>query len=274
MRILWKTNTFRALLRRSTPKAGDATESPGCRRQLERFGACRRLAIEEIEGAVREIAALAREHGIDLVLLNVDFMETDAVTGSRSAAQAGGLRFLDAVARFTTLREQDETARAQSLGLAPAGSEPAGDGVRRVVLRVHAPGMEPPFRARGGAPFTRFEFDVELRDDGTGGDERAGDAVYSGVALVPAKLPPLEYQFFRGDEPEFRPLPPLPSAQGLRVQPVRGHERAPVARFGELFLMAERTHPDAAGHAVIADGLAAEIETLPSFQRFVETGRT
>jgi lysophospholipase L1-like esterase len=274
MRVLWRTNTFRALLRRSTPKAGDATESPGCRRQIERDGNCRRLAIEEIERAVREIAALTAAHGADLILLNVDFIQTDAVAGSRAAAQAGQLRLLDFVQRVTALREREETARARSLGLAPADHEPAGDGTRRVVLRVHAPGVEPPISAVGNAPFTTFTFDTQLYDDGTGGDERAGDEVYSGTVEVPEAVSRFEYQCFQRGAPEFRPLPPLPSNQGLRVQPVRGNERGPVVRFGELYLMAEGTHPDAAGHAVIADGLATEIEGLPSFQRFVETGRT
>lgn len=278
MRVLWKTNTFRALLRYQTPKAGTETESPGCRRQLEQTGVCRRMGLDEIQGAVREIAAVTASHGIDLILVNVDFMQTNAVEGSRAAAAEGKLTLLDFVARFGTLREAEENARAQSLHLAPAAHEPAGDGPRRVVLRIHVPDAKPPVKAHGGAMFGTFEFDAEAHDDGTNGDEVAGDGVYTATTEVPANVPTLTYQFFQGQgsggDPEFRPLPPLLSAQGLRVQPVRGHERGPVGEFGELFLMAERTHPDAAGHAVIAEGLADQIETLPSFQRFVETGKS
>jgi len=274
MRLLWKTNTFRALLRRQTPKAGDQTESPGCRRQIERTGGCKRMALDEITDAVREIAALTAAHGIDLILLNVDFMETGAVDGARAAATAERLRLLDFVERFGALRATEENARAHGLRLAPAASEPAGDGPRRVLLRVQVPDAQPPIVARGGETYGKFTFEAPLRDDGSGGDEVAGDGVWSGIAEVPPNVGQLAYQFHQGDVPEFRPLPPLLSAQGLRIQAVRGHERAPVVRFGELFLMAERTHPDAAGHAVIAEGIADEIETLPSFQRFVETGRT
>jgi lysophospholipase L1-like esterase len=81
----------------------------------------------------------------------------------------------------------------------------------------------------------------------------------------------ITYRFVRDESPEFQPLPPLPSTGANRLLWVRGEQLAPVALFGRAFRMAERTHPDADGHAVIAEGIAARLPELASFARFVGT---
>jgi lysophospholipase L1-like esterase len=66
------------------------------------------------------------------------------------------------------------------------------------------------------------------------------------------------------------PLPQRPPARDGR-RPIGNKDRiAPVEEFGELYLMSGQAHPDGAGHALIADALAADVEQLPSFRRFVD----
>jgi hypothetical protein len=112
-------------------------------------------------------------------------------------------------------------------------------------------------------------FELALRDDGTNGDEIAGDRVFSGTAEVGADVGALEYTYWMGDTAEFTPLPPLKSTSGTRLVRLGGETVTPIARFAARARMAERTHPDAEGQAVIAERLAALVEAQPSFQAWL-----
>src|SRR6185436_5217269 len=107
------------------------------------------------------------------------------------------------------------------------------------------------------------------RDDGTSGDEVAGDRVFSGTAEIGADVGALEYMYWLGDTAEFTPLPPLKSTSGTRLVRLGGDTIAPVVRFAERPRMAERTHPNAEGQAVIAARMAALVEAQPSFQAWL-----
>jgi len=72
-----------------------------------------------------------------------------------------------------------------------------------------------------------------------------------------------------GDTAEFTPLPPLKSTSGTRLVRIGGETVTPVVRFAERPRMAERTHPNADGQAVIAERLAAMVEAQPSFQSWL-----
>jgi hypothetical protein len=139
---------------------------------------------------------------------------------------------------------------------------------KRVVLRVQRSfAADAPMSVRGSAYFrTDFPFDVPLHDDGTGGDEVAGDRVFSASVDVPADVGVLEYAFWLGDTSEFTPLPPLPSVSGKRLLRFEGDAIGPVVEFGDGFLMAEQTHPNARGQDLIARALVELVEGRPPFR--------
>jgi hypothetical protein len=140
-----------------------------------------------------------------------------------------------------------------------------------VLFRVLVPEQTAdPVTVRGSGYF-RDDVHVvlPLHDDGTNGDEVAGDRVFSGTAEIGADVAALEYTYWLGDAAEFTPLPPLKSTFGTRVVRLGGETVAPVVRFAERPRMAERTHPNADGQAVIAERLAAMVEVQPSFQAWL-----
>src|SRR4029077_3835953 len=140
-----------------------------------------------------------------------------------------------------------------------------------LVLRVHVPGHPTTVTVQGRAyGLDESPFDEPMFDDGTHGDERPHDGVYSTTLELPARLRATEYKSTRDGEMEFMPLPPMPSQHGVRLLTGSEDRIAPVEEFGEPYLMAEQMHPDRDGHALIADALADEIEGLPSFQRFID----
>jgi lysophospholipase L1-like esterase len=275
MQVLSRTN-LHALLG-PAPVGGVEAESPGCAVQRRQYGYCRRVSLEQIAESVREAARVVGGAGAQLVVLNMDFLRTGAAQAARAAAAAVGVPFVDAVAALDREKAGHDVEVARGLGLAPpidpdAAADPAARTVR-VVFRLKVPEVSEPapaWRVRGtGLYVDSFAFDSLLHDDGQDGDERAGDGVWSWAQEVPSFLPYLDYQYFRGSEPESRPLPPLESTMSGRVQRVGAGGWAPVDDFGPSWFMAEKVHPNARGQRAIAGLVADRLQELPSFQRFV-----
>jgi lysophospholipase L1-like esterase len=251
-----------------------ATEpSPVCKEAIARGEKCRRVSVPEIETTVAEMHERVRAAGADLVVANLDFMQTAAVDGVRRAVAAQRLPFVDVVEQFRALQQAEDAALAAGLGLRPGGAvRPAVPGApRRVVFRALVPASSSgPVSVRGNGYFRNdVQFELPLHDDGTGGDEVAGDRVFSGVLEVGADVGALEYTFWLGDTAEFTPLPPLRSTSGTRLVRLVGETVIPVGRFGERPRMAERTHPNADGQALIAERLAEVVEAEPSFRAWL-----
>ena len=244
--------------------------SPACQAEIALGRGCSRVPVADITATVAEVAARVREAGADLIVLNLDFMETHAATGVLAAVKAHGIVHHDFVAQFRALQAAEDAAAARALGLRPPGIlAPARPGrPRRVVFRVRAPaGATDPLVVRGRnylRPDDRFE--APLGDAGTIGDERAGDGVFSAVVELPPETEVIEYNFWLGNTQEFIPLPPPPSLAGNRFLVLGRETVTPVVGFAERPRMAERAHPNADGQALIARGLAGLVETLSSFR--------
>lgn len=270
---LTESNSFRLVSRMLPPQASIAEDSPGCRKQIAATNACRRVALGEITAAVSAAHRLATRAGIDTLLLNPDFVATPAVHALESAVSAHNIPYRNVVEAIRDLEHRANDARAAKLLLAPAQSADAPSsprGLKRLVLRFVAPDAAAAYSVRGRSYFgPAFTFQVPALDDGVGDDERQNDMVYSARVDVPANVGVVHYLFYRGDDPELRPLPPMGSSVGDRSLSVPGDVLGPVEVFAELPYMAERAHPNRKGQAVIAGIVADWLTTLPSFQRFV-----
>jgi hypothetical protein len=128
-----------------------------------------------------------------------------------------------------------------------------------------------PVSVRGTGYFRDdVRFELPLHDDGTAGDEVAGDRVFSGTLDVGPDVGALEYAFWVGDTVEFTPLPPLRSTSGTRLVRLGRDTLTAVTGFAERTRMAERTHPNARGQALIAERFAEVIEAQPSFRAWLD----
>ena len=271
--LVARTNLFRVARWLTARDGAPSADSPGCQEQIHRTGSCHRVALEEIEGHVRRARQLVADAGAELLVLNLDFVRTQAVRGVRAAVDRDGIAFLDLAARFRELERADEVARARSRDLAAPG--PAGHAVgrpRRVLLRCLAaePGSAmsvqvDSFLAPG------FRFVSSVYDDGTHGDEVAGDHVFSIAFEIPADVFSLTYLFCRDGTCEFTPLPPNRSSMEKRMIDLGDRDLVgPIDVLGKRFLMVEQTHPNERGHAIIAEAIAQELERLPAFARVAQ----
>jgi lysophospholipase L1-like esterase len=247
-------------------------DSPGCKRQIATHGACRRVSLDEIATAVGEVHRLTTAQGMTLLVANLDFFETPAVQGIRRGAEAVGAPFVDTVAHVWARLDREHRQRAAELGLAPPSgrneTSPTPNRRKRLMFRVQVPDGHASYEVRGHQFF--FSFAAPTYDDGTHGDEQSGDGVHTAIVEVPAHIPAVEYLYHREGEPEFRALPPSHSTLGYRLIHVPGDTIAPIDAFGRLAYLAERTHPNAEGHAIVAALVADSLEALPAFRRFIE----
>jgi lysophospholipase L1-like esterase len=271
--LLERTSIYRLLQRLGRRTARAAEPSPGCRDEIARHEVCRRVPLDDIATTVAEVHERVQRAGGELVVANMDFMETPAAAGARRGAEASGVPYVDLVAWFRGLEGEDDLALVERLGLRPGGIEMEGvpGGNKRVVFRVlMPPGVAGAVSARGTGYFRDdVRFELPLHDDGSGGDEVAGDRVFSGALEIGADVGTLEYTFWLDDTAEFTPLPPLRSSSGTRLVRIGAETRTSVATFGERARMAERAHPNARGQKLIAERLAGVVEAQPSFQAWL-----
>lgn len=168
-----------------------------------------------------------------------------------------------------------EVARARRLSLSSPGAAPAADAPdapRTVLLRL-ALGRATSVSVRTWAPPDTEPARVEapLFDDGTHGDERADDGVFSAAIPLRKDVAEIFYLFMRDGVPEFL-VRPVQNPSAYRHYKIgAGPWIAPVDVFGTRTLMVERTHPDSRGHRIIAARLVRAVVLSPSFRRFMKT---
>jgi hypothetical protein len=214
--------------------------------------------------------------GADLLVLNLDFLETPAIRAVRAAVDADHIPFVDFAKQFDDLREAEQRRRAQDHGLAPrhVASSSRGwmqKGARHITLRVLIDDFVGSFSVRAFAfpDAAAFQIAAPLYDDGTHGDEFANDHVASTVVDVPAGVGIVHYRYYADGIPEFAsPEGSIPSDDSREVH-LQGDMVGPVDVFAQQFLMIERTHPNSEGHRVIAEGVLQAMDSIGSFMKFV-----
>jgi len=264
------------------PPRRASTRSPACRLQLTAGRECRRVSFGEIGAAVLRIGESAASLGVDALFINLDFAATGAAAVVHAAAIREGMPFLDEVARFRNRALRLDMVHARDLGLAfprvpmvpfgrigPPAPEGRGPRVRFRVLHSGGGEQKPAaLRVSGkGPPDSGFRFDATLRDDATGGDEKAGDSVYSAFVEAAREVTVLQYRFYEGDRPEFAEPPAVAESNTDRTIRFNRDSDATIETFGVRPLMSDELHPDAQGQQRIAADILAEIEKLPSFRR-------
>ena len=217
-----------------------------------------RAASEGIAGAITAANALVHNAGGTLVVLNGDFFGTDAIRGIAQGVQSERTPFIDLVGTFNAVRQQATQKFEVGHNLPPLRRAPG-----QMAFRVYAPDQ-----AEVTMEISRFGRGTEriaMHDDGSDGDQVAHDGVFTAV-ITGSNGEPLRYVYL-GSTPigpvrEFSR--PRPSAL---VRQTRFDDRnAFVDQYGEVMLLADPTHPDAEGQAVIAQALTAYLLADPQIQ--------
>ena len=241
-----------------------------------------RVSPTDYEANIREMIRLARARGAAVVLLDNELWEESPYrTLLKSIAAAAHVPLVDSLRIVYDARAAMERDVERELGLAAAGvvesageASPAPDSgaattaaATRVIFRVSR-GRYPVARAMSivGTDSQLGDLSpntVMMHDDGTAGDERAGDGVWSlTAAFAPGTR--LSYVYTNSgaagrwqglDVPHLRSLVVPASRDGAPVY-------LPIETFGRVYMQADDWHTDAAGYELIARAVADAIARL------------
>ena len=225
--------------------------------------------------------ARLQEAGVPTVLLYAsvpEFLSHCTLRALSALARARDVPLVDASRVLEEAGEEMQAEHDRSLGLeVPRGRRCAARDVACVLLRVDMAGDtsgRQPFVMGNQPQLGSFAPNrIELYDDGSHGDQRAGDRVYSRTFAF-AMPGVLTYAFTNGATPDtwtglesyrLRAFDVSAADLGRLVAP-------PVAEFGRRVLRSDPSHPDEPGHQAIADALVAVVRELPSFASFAGRG--
>ena len=222
-----------------------------------------RVPLEQYERNLTEMIAVARARGAAVILLfNEIWGDSPYREMEERVANAAGIPFIDSQDLIARARRAMEIRleRARGLTPTPEGRGPANGGAVEVVFRVTANDQPVPKAlfivgadpALGGLVPNK----VSLYDDGTHGDQRAGDGVWSyAVALPPGKR--LAYVYTNsGREGRWEGLD-VPALRTVVVDDHAGRRMyRPIESFGRFYFQADAWHTDADGYDLIAHSVS------------------
>jgi lysophospholipase L1-like esterase len=237
-----------------------------------------RVPLDRYEANVRAMIDAAGERGAEVVLLYNEFWREGPYRAVLARiARERSLPFVDASELMAAAQRETQRQLELELGLRPAGPYPGppGDDRPRVVFRVSAAGhpvpkalyvagLDPALGA--GVPNA-----VALHDDGSFGDEKANDGVWSyAAALGPGAS--IAYVYTNSGRTGRWEGLDVPAVRRFEIDPETrtGTLYRPVESFGRLTLHADAWHPDASGYAMIADAVFDALETSGRFTAYLQ----
>jgi hypothetical protein len=261
--------------------AGDGQWDVSERRVLEqrdygKFEEWTRVSPRDYEKNSREMISLARSRNAGVVLLfNELWVGSPYRALLRKLSAAEGVPLVDSSALIEHGRRRVEEELEATLELRPASARgPMPGGEVEVVFRVYV-GERPVPRAIYivGAHPKRGDLvpnTVAMYDDGTHGDQRAGDHVWSYATTFPPGAKLFYVYTNSGETGKWEGLD-VPYIRAFKVQAEDNAQKVyrPIESFGKIYLQADGWHTDAAGYDMIAKALLDQLKRNEKVQRYL-----
>lgn len=236
-----------------------------------------RVSLPDYESNIVRMIEMAREQGAGTILL---FNELWPGSPYREAleriSRESGTPLIDSSALVANAKRRIEAELERRLGLLPENNGTGSNhGGVEVVFRVYSASRPVP-RAIcivGDHPQigNLRPNEVVMYDDGTHGDQREGDNVWSFTATIEtgAKVP---YVYTNSGTPgEWEGLD-IPDVRKFALD--QGEERSriyrPIDTFGEVYMQADSWHTNAEGYRLITEAIAGVLEEDATFRANME----
>jgi hypothetical protein len=197
-------------------------------------------------------------------------------TALERIARREAVPYLDSTALFAAARKRMEDEIEMRLDLRPVAPPRVATGdMADVVFRVSL-GTRPVAKAMyvvGNHPALGHGVPnrVAMYDDGTHGDQRAGDAVWSYSARLPRRTS-FAYVYTNSGEPGRWEGLDVPEIRSLTVAAAGAAERAylPIDSFGRIYMKGDSWHTDASGYDLMAGAIVEALKRDARFRRYLE----
>jgi lysophospholipase L1-like esterase len=261
-------------IRQADARAAEALKAGSPADVYAKGEAWTRVPLPDYERNLTEMVALARSRGARAVIMfNELWLDNPYRAAARSVARRLDVPFIDTPALIASARQRLDAELERRLGL-QAEPRPI-DGVDvEVVFRVHGNGYRVPTAlyivAAHGALGDLVPNRVAMHDDGTNGDQRAGDGVWSNAARL-RQGTRLTYVYTNsGIQGRWEGLD-VPVLREVKVEGPGGRTLyRPVDSFGKLTLQADTWHTDADGYRMIAAAVLQALKADDEFRRRLE----
>jgi hypothetical protein len=235
-----------------------------------------RVSPGDYEENIVEMIELARGRGAGSILLYNELWDTPYRRVLEKVSRAQGVPLVDSKVLIDRARTRIEHDLEERLSLRPPmASRTEGNGETEVIFRVYAgrhavhkaiyiAGAHP--KLANGVPNK-----LAMYDDGTHGDQRARDDVWSYAATF-APGTRLFYVYTNsGQEGRWEGVD-IPDIRRFTVKTAAAGERVykPIESFGKVYMQADGWHTNAAGYELIAKSLLENLKKQESVKTHIE----
>ncbi len=233
-----------------------------------------RVSLKDYEHNMREMIRLVRSRAAEVVLLYNELWENGPYRDVlRRLAQEEKVPFLDSNAVILGARRKVEAELERTLGLVPAAEHEPGSAEDEVevVFRVYVGTLPVPKALYIAGPYPQLGSlvpnNVALYDDGTHGDQRARDGVWTYAAWFRPGTTVYYVYTNSGAEGRWAGLD-VPHIREFSVEtaPTQRRLYRPIESFGKIYLQADSWHPDRTGYGLIAEELLQILQRNATFR--------
>jgi lysophospholipase L1-like esterase len=239
-----------------------------------------RVSPSDYEKNIVSMIRLARVHGAGVILLYNELWDTPYRTVLEKVSREREVPLVDSNTLIDRARAEIERALEEKLDLYPHEESRAGNaGEVEVVFRVYSEdrlvsramyisGIHP--KLGDGIPNR-----VAMNDDGTDGDQRAGDHVWSYAETFPPGTRLFYVYTNSGEKGRWTGLD-IPEIRRFTVHAEKGIAIVyrPIESFGKMYMQADGWHTNAAGYELIARAVLEKLKDDRKVKRFLaQTGR-
>lgn len=256
--------------------SADALEA----KDYERLESKVRVPPADYDRNIREMIRLVREHGAVPLLLHNELRPGSPYQSAlQKISHEENVALVDNCELIGKQRQRIEAELEQNLGLQPASVPAANqsEGSVDVVFRVLMDRSSVPRAMFIVGPYPQLGDNVPNKvamfDDGTHGDQKAGDNVWSYTARFSPDRKIFYVYTNSGGEGKWENLD-LPKIRNFVVPSSSGMIYRPIETFGQLYLQADGFHTNAGGYEIMALAVRAAVLKTEKFQSLVHRGES
>ena len=238
----------------------------------EKLEARIRVPPADYEQNIREMIRVVREYGATPVLLHNELRPGSPYqTALQKISREEVVPLIDSCQVIGDERRRIEAELEQKLGL--QWTPVAGSGPVEVVFRVQMDRTAVPRALSIVGPYTQLGDNVPNKafmfDDGTHGDQKAGDSVWSYTATFSPGQKIFYMYTNSGAEGKWENLD-LPKVRTFVVPSSGGTTYRPIEMFGKLYLQADGFHTNSMGYKIIAHAVHDAVVKTEKFQALLK----